>query len=149
MILGVDASGLKNRYLYRRGHNNPVPVPHNPLWGGFDKSRLCHMALDVRMCMHNEHVVAILKHANNEAALEDIDHGMEVAQHGITAPPTHETDIVWVHPCHEECHCPSLLEGACAYIFRGETYGGSGGLYNGAEVSHYCALCLGTQPPHT
>ena len=57
---------------------------------------------------------------------------MEVSQHGVTAPPPHNMDGVWVHPHYEERHSPSLPDVACAEVCRGETNGGSGVLYEGA-----------------
>ena len=60
------------------------------------------MALDIGLRGKNERVVVILKHLDANVIVETIGHVVEVLQHGLTAPPPHEADDVWVHPRHED-----------------------------------------------
>ena len=51
-----------------------------------------------------ERIVPVLDHARREPLCERLCRRMEVAQHNVAAPPTHEADRVFVDSCHEEVH---------------------------------------------
>ena len=72
---------------------------------------------------------------------------MEVAQHGVAVPPTHEAYGVWVYPCHEKRHFPSCTEVVGAGILWCETDGGTVGIYYGSDersdfFTAYILLCM-------
>ena len=49
-------------------------------------------------------IVPVLDHARREPLCECLCRLVEVAQHNVAAPPTHEADFVCVDSCHEEGH---------------------------------------------
>ena len=52
----------------------------------------------------DECIVPVLDHARCESFREPLCRRVEVAQHDVPAPPTHEADRVCVNTCHEEGH---------------------------------------------
>ena len=52
----------------------------------------------------DECIVPVLDHARCESFREPLFRRVEVAQHDVPAPPTHEADRVCVNTCHEEGH---------------------------------------------
>ena len=52
----------------------------------------------------DERIVPVLDHARCESLRERLCRRVEVAQHDVAAPPTHEADCVCVDTCHEEVH---------------------------------------------
>ena len=52
----------------------------------------------------DERVVPVPDHARFKFFRECLCRRVEVAQHDVAAPPTHEADRVRVNTCHEEGH---------------------------------------------
>ena len=52
----------------------------------------------------DKRIVPVLDHARREPLCECLCRRLEVVQHNVAAPPTHEVDCVYVNLCHEESH---------------------------------------------
>ena len=55
------------------------------------------MAIDVGVHGRNERIVIVLKHSDRKVIRESLSCGVEVAYHGVSAPPPCEVDGGWVH----------------------------------------------------
>ena len=73
----------------------------------------------------DERIVPVLEHAKCESFRERLCRRVEVAQHDVAEPPTHEADRVCVDTCHEEGHGAAVLHRLCADVFWRESHLGS------------------------
>ena len=73
----------------------------------------------------DERVVPVLDHARCKSFRECLRRRVEVAQHDVAAPPTHEADRVHVDMCHEEGHGAAGPHRSCADVFWRESHLGS------------------------
>ena len=73
----------------------------------------------------DERVVPVLDHARCKYFRECLRRRVEVAQHDVAAPPTHEADCARVDTCHEEGHGTSGPHRSCADVFWCESHLGS------------------------
>ena len=63
-----------------------------------------------------KHIVIVLGHARHEPLCESFCCRVEVVQHCVAAPPTHEADRVCVDSRHEEGHGAASPHRACADV---------------------------------
>ena len=81
----------------------------------------------------DERVVPMLDHARGQSFRECLRRRVEVAQHDVAAPPTHEADCVRVDTCHEEGHGAAGSHRSCADVFWRESHLGNHGGGCGAQ----------------
>ena len=62
--------------------------------------------------------VSALKHASRKGRHDRCCLYMQVAEHGVGAPATNETDEIRIDPCTEECHGTTGTEGAGFDVIR-------------------------------
>ena len=67
----------------------------------------------------------MLDHARCESFRERLCRRVEVAQHDVAAPPTHEVDCVRVDTCHEEGHSAASPRQSRADVSWRESHLGS------------------------
>ena len=69
---------------------------------------------------------------------------MEVTKHGITAPPTEESNVIGVDTTEEESHCTARTKGSCRDISRIDTImTGNGKRSRFEKTSDHCGRdCL-------
>ena len=65
----------------------------------------------------DERIVPVLDHARREAHCKTLGLGVELADHRIALPYSHQSNRVCVDSCHEECHGAACAHGACDGLF--------------------------------
>ena len=81
----------------RQGHTYLVPGPHKPLDLGPMRAILGHLDLETGVHWQDEHVIAVLNHADCQSGGKGLRVGVEVAVHCIAPPPPHGADCVQIH----------------------------------------------------
>ena len=99
----------------------PVPGLQKPLVEGALRDLECLLELVASVSRRNECVGVMFKHLGHEALGENICFCVEVADHLVALPPSHQVDGIWVHLCHEESHDPPCTEGARDDVRLSET----------------------------
>ena len=87
----------------------------------------------------------MLEHAHREPLCERLCRRVEVAQHNVSAPPTHKADCVCVDSCHEEGHGATRPHRARADVFWCEPHMGSNDSGGGTDCrSNFGTAYCGT-----
>ena len=100
------------RYLCHQDHTDPVPGLQKPLVKGALRDLECRLAPVAGVSRRNEHVDAMFEHLGREALGETIFCRVELAEHRVALPLSHQADGVWFHPRHDAIHAPSLNRGS-------------------------------------
>ena len=96
-------------------------VTEKPIVEGALRDLEWRLELVAGVSRRNEYVGVMFKHLGHEALGETICFCVEVADHLVAPPPSHQADGIWVHLCHEDSHDPPCTEGARDDVRLSET----------------------------
>ena len=106
--------------LYLQGHTNPVPDPLESLSIGPGGAKRHCSVLKICVCGRDESVGAMLHHACRQALHEGLRRCVNVAEHGVSLPPSNQVDGAGVDLRQAERHGASCMEGSGADVDLGK-----------------------------